>query len=259
MTELEPTQAKPLTKAAAEKLDNQIRSLTGVLWSNADKLVELLTKARNGNIHEPLGFGSYVAWFASAVEVPAGISKQRREEIVMILKGEDTSISNRAIAEAIGVGKDTVNRIVAKNPPVDSDKKTVGLDGKARKQPAKPRRPKPKPEDAPEGAVCDPDGYVYSDTDLPILPEAVPAPKSDNRKMFDHKDEFATVCLRLEQASEALEELSRVVYRMDFFTESEKGILKGYMETYDEYIQVLSASAEGRTMDADLRALMEEK
>jgi hypothetical protein len=257
MTELEPTQAKPLTKAAAEKLDNQIRSLTGVLWSNADKLVELLTKARNGNIHEPLGFGSYVAWFASAVEVPAGISKQRREEIVMILKGEDTSISNRAIAEAIGVSRGTVNNIVAKNPPADPDKKTVGLDGKARKQPAK-RQPKPKPEDAPEGAVCDPDGYVYSDADVPILPDVEPK-KSDNRKMFDHKDEFATVCLRLEQASEALEELSRVVYRMDFFTESEKGILKGYMETYDEYIQVLSASAEGRTMDADLRALMEEK
>lgn len=44
-------------------------------------------------------------------------------------------MSNRAIADVIGVAPDTVDRdvkVTARNQAVDDDRKTVGQDGKAR-------------------------------------------------------------------------------------------------------------------------------
>ena len=153
-----------LDRASAERLDRRIRLMAGSIADSLSKLYDLVEQAKAGQIHVALGFPSWTAYVADACKVEIRVERNQRRELVGWLAGE--GMSQRAIAEVVGVGVATVNRDIGTPVPngtpepdtgglpqsespepcpdlQDMDptpSPVTGLDGKTY---AKPKRPKP--------------------------------------------------------------------------------------------------------------------
>lgn len=150
----------PLDRSEAEKLDGRIRRLAKQAGDQLLTVGRLLDEARAGRAHEALGFPSWTAYVADALGGTLQLSGEARQAMVQMMAGEGMSV--RAIAGATGVSKSTVDRDLAQVsdgatdstvPQRDSsssadEKVSVGLDGKTRRKPRKPRAKK-EPETAP--------------------------------------------------------------------------------------------------------------
>lgn len=181
----------PLKVEDAERLDRRIRLMAQTTRENFEKVGRLLDEAKQGRLHEALGFKSWTAYVADALGGQLQLTGEARQAMVQVLAGEGMSV--RAIATATGVSKSTVDRDLAQvshdgtpsDPTVpesgvpqrdtsdvvqaladgdaaladeltdalkDAEPATVtGVDGKTYTKPK--RKPKPKKEPEPEPVV----------------------------------------------------------------------------------------------------------
>src|SRR6478609_7371263 len=95
-----------IPRAAAERIDRRIRLLVGTINDNLDKLHGLVDEAKMGRAWEALGYKSWTAYLIDVFPSNIKLDKPQRQELVGYLSGE--GMSNRAIADAIGVSRETV-------------------------------------------------------------------------------------------------------------------------------------------------------
>jgi transposase len=131
---------------AAQRRDKRIRLTVGTIADNMEKLYTLVEEAKADPIHAAaLGFTSWTAYVAdvcSAMTVRLGAAQRR--ELVSYLSG--AGLSQRAIADATGVGVGTVNRDLAAAPVPNGTPDVTGKDGKTYKR----KSTDPSPEEATE-------------------------------------------------------------------------------------------------------------
>ena len=97
-----------LDRDAAERLDGRIRRMVNAVNEHLSKLQELVDEAKRGDIHVALGYPSWTAYLADVFTVQVRFDREQRRELVAYLSGE--GMSQRAIADVVGVGVGTVNR-----------------------------------------------------------------------------------------------------------------------------------------------------
>jgi hypothetical protein len=146
---------------AARRLDQRIRLLVGSIGDNLAKLHALVQEAKQGEIHEELGFPSWTAYLADALTIQVQLGREQRRELVGYLSGE--GMSQRAISSVVGVDQKTISNDLrageenSSPQPVSANAVVTGLDGKTYQpkpaQPAKPRR----------GSIVDDFGRAASD------------------------------------------------------------------------------------------------
>jgi hypothetical protein len=95
-----------VSRADAERLDKRIRLLADTINNSLAKLYELVERAKHGEIHKALGFPSWTACVADVFKGQVRLDREQRRELVGWLAGE--GMSQRAIADAVGVSKKTV-------------------------------------------------------------------------------------------------------------------------------------------------------
>jgi DNA-binding Lrp family transcriptional regulator len=124
----------------AEKLDRMIRETADALQDAADAVEEqweelkrLVAEAKATDIHSVLGFKSWPAYVADAIGLnPSNIGQRFKCVEFLVSEG----MSQRAIANMLGVGVATVNRTVAQlihEGTLEEIAVSVGLDGRKRK------------------------------------------------------------------------------------------------------------------------------
>jgi hypothetical protein len=173
VVEHEPEVLVPLDEHEAQRLDKRVRLMAGTARENFEKLGRLLDEAKNGRIHETLGFKSWTAYVADAVGGQLQLSGEARQALVQLMAGEGMSV--RGIAAATGVSKSTVARDIDEvsqagtpaddatdsqvsqtgtpdsNEPAGPPPTVIGLDGKEYTKPKrKPKGDKPRPRPVPK-------------------------------------------------------------------------------------------------------------
>lgn len=91
----------------AKRLDHRIRLMVSSIGDSMNKLYELVERAKAGDIHTALGFPSWTAYVADACKIHVRLDREQRREMVGWLS--DEGMSQRAIAETVGVSQMTVN------------------------------------------------------------------------------------------------------------------------------------------------------
>lgn len=160
-----------LTQAAmdadtARRLTERIR-IAAVNYSEAkEKLLRLVSEAKDGSAHVALGYASWTAYLADVMsEEPLRLARDERREVVQLLS--DEGMSTRAIAPVFGVHHDTVaedRKAGVGNPTPDPAPRVpnatsapslapapsiTGMDGKEYSRP-EPREPPKHKEPSPE-------------------------------------------------------------------------------------------------------------
>lgn len=134
-TDPEAVEVQALSKTEAKRLDKRIRA-TGdkAVTSHSktlelfDELMELLTQARDGEIHKALGLKSWTAYIADAVNIQVTV-REDRKALAQFLSGQ--GMSQRAIASTLGVSQKTVDRDL-EGEESDPDATVESLDGAER-------------------------------------------------------------------------------------------------------------------------------
>jgi Helix-turn-helix domain len=147
-------EAVEVPPGSPKHFDKRLRYAAREVGRTWDLLVSAIADAKAHEIHKDLGFKSwpdYIADVASREMPNVARSVEQRRQIVTLLAGE--GMSQRAIADAVGVNHATVSRDQAAieaeevlhdaTPEPDAAELIVGLDGKS--YPAKRDVPKPKP------------------------------------------------------------------------------------------------------------------
>jgi transposase len=127
-----------LDRPAAEELDGDIRVLVRCTNDTLTMLHALVEKAKRGEIHRALGLPSWTAYLSEVFSGggPLQVKGDARRELVSYLSGE--GMSQRAIAEVVGVDQKTVSNDLRPREENSSPelgqtqppKPTTGLDGK---------------------------------------------------------------------------------------------------------------------------------
>lgn len=162
--DVEIVEPQPLSKAKAEALDKKLIAAVTTVGNSMGALADLVTEAKDGQIHLALGFASWTSYFAERVTTPMMAIGERKAVAAML---HDEGMSNRAIGAVLGVSVGTVVTDVrsgkakaqeeaeATGQPVPTPKpagKTVGKDGKEYKRPvAKKPAPQPQPQPKAKG------------------------------------------------------------------------------------------------------------
>ena len=96
---------------SARRLTERIR-IAAVNYSEAkEKLLHLVSEAKDGSAHVALGYKSWTAYLADVMsEEPLRLARDERREVVQLLS--DEGMSNRAIAPIVGSSEPTVRRDV---------------------------------------------------------------------------------------------------------------------------------------------------
>ena len=110
---------------SARELDTAIRAVARQMHLAWEALVALVEAAKAQNIHEALGFPSWTAYIAEALDGQWRVERDRRGEVVKFLAQQ--GMSQRAISKVTGIGKGTVYRELAGAP---LGQVITGLDGK---------------------------------------------------------------------------------------------------------------------------------
>jgi transposase len=129
-------QVELLSKTEAKKLDKQIRSKSDQAVNARDKainlfdeLTQLLSRAKEGEIHKALGIKSWPAYVADAVSIPVAPERDDRKQLVQFLSGQ--GMSQRAIASTLNVSQKTVDRDLD-GEAVENGATVTSLDGAQR-------------------------------------------------------------------------------------------------------------------------------
>ena len=110
----------------ARDIDTAIRRLAKHAHIVIESLTMLVSEAKAGEIHKVLGFKSWTAYLADALDGQWHIERDKRGEAVRFLAAQ--GMSQRAIAKMTGASKTTVHRELA--DVVQMDHLITGLDGK---------------------------------------------------------------------------------------------------------------------------------
>jgi transposase len=121
----------PYDESAARDLDSAIRVVARQIHIAWEALVALVNEAKAGEIHKALGFPSWTAYIADALDGQWRIERDKRGEVVKFLA--DQGMSQRAIVKVTGIGKGTVYRELAQVPQLGQ--LITGLDGKTYPRP----------------------------------------------------------------------------------------------------------------------------
>lgn len=200
-----------LTTDEAEAVTGRIRR-----WVN-DFPIEDVVLAFRGRVWVALSYASWSEWCEcelGGLKLPA----PKRREVVAELSG--AGMSNRAIGDAIGVDERTVRRdATAANAAVDSDRKTLGQDGRERGQPL-PKPVVPQSETVDAEIVCrDCDGYgcetcypeesaqVITPPEVGGVPSTVQPAKPSAPRRRPLSDQADTAGWELHRAVERIERL----------------------------------------------------
>jgi hypothetical protein len=94
---------------AARRLDGRIRRISAATAEHFSKLFDLVTEARQGDIHLALGFTSWTAYLADALkELGTVVNAVERRQLVDWLSHQ--GMSERAMARALGCSQPTIHR-----------------------------------------------------------------------------------------------------------------------------------------------------
>ena len=94
---------------AARRLDGRIRRMSAATAEHFGKLFDLVTEARQGDIHLALGFTSWTAYLADALkELGTVVNAVERRQLVDWLAHQ--GMSERAMARALGCSQPTIHR-----------------------------------------------------------------------------------------------------------------------------------------------------
>lgn len=151
-----------MTEREARRLTERIRITAHNYTEAKAKLLTLVQEAKDGNVHEVLGYKSWTAYLAETLgDEPMRLARDERQEMVRVLSAE--GMSTRAIAPVLGVTHKTVVKdsqairgdVVPEVPPaiekhgeaIAQPPKTItGMDGKAYTRPEPKEAPKPRAE-----------------------------------------------------------------------------------------------------------------
>lgn len=151
--------ARTLARDAAEALDKRIRAVVGSIEDGIAELANLVDEAEHGAIHLALGYPTWKAYAADALQLAVKLPKVERAKIVGYLDGK--GFTQREIADVIGVNQSTVQRDLVENgdanaspTQADPDVKSTVTDKSGKEHPkettvidrrgtAQPRRKKP--------------------------------------------------------------------------------------------------------------------
>ena len=112
----------------ARELDSQIRQLAHHAHVVLDALRVLVEEAQATKIHEVLGYPSWTAYLADALDGQWNSLLDRDKRIEAIRFPAEQGMSQRAIAKVTGAGKGTVQREIARLDHLDH--LITGLDGR---------------------------------------------------------------------------------------------------------------------------------
>jgi DNA-directed RNA polymerase specialized sigma24 family protein len=203
VVEVEPVEAR--------KLDNRIRTLAHSIDGSWNSLEKLIAKAKPSEIHVALGFTSWTTYIADIAksEMPnVARSAAQRRQVVALLSGE--GMSQRAIADAVGVSKKTVQ----------NDQATIEVDTKYPPEPdaieaqqvlhdATPdtrTEQEPDPDPLPDTSVADAITRITG-RDGKTYPAQASTPKAPRRQPIT--DSFRSAVYKLSRAADTVERLSR--------------------------------------------------
>ncbi|WP_197504776.1 RNA polymerase sigma factor, partial [Mycobacterium sp. 852002-51163_SCH5372311] len=123
----------PVSKGYAENLDKEIRKAARSVAHDLDELVFWVAEAKALGIHTHLGFDSWTDYIVEALgDFTGALGPAVRQLLVDMFRKDGMSL--RAIAEALGISKSTVQRQVSQSGTGDDDGevvKTTGTDNKA--------------------------------------------------------------------------------------------------------------------------------
>ncbi|HWT49867.1 MAG TPA: helix-turn-helix domain-containing protein, partial [Mycobacterium sp.] len=89
--------------------DGELRGLARTVATNVARFKELIDRAREQRVHELLGFSSWTTYVADVIGKEMDqLDVDTRRDLVALLAGE--GMSQRAIADAVGVNHATVSR-----------------------------------------------------------------------------------------------------------------------------------------------------
>ena len=150
---------------AARRLTERIR-IAAVNYSEAkEKLLRLVSEAKDGSAHVALGYASWTAYLADVMsEEPLRLARDERREVVQLLS--DEGVPPKVISPIVGVSDRRVRQLRSQGgnyfhpepapttrsapsapSPAPTPTKVTGMDGKAYSRPApapQPEAPKPK-------------------------------------------------------------------------------------------------------------------
>jgi Helix-turn-helix domain len=138
-TDIEPTHpATPPAAADAQQLDTAIRQLAKQAHIVIEALAILVEQAKATNIHQTLGYPSWTAYIADALDGQWKLERDKRGKVIQLLASQ--GMSQRAIAATIGAAKTTVHRELSAAGGPFGPPEITGLDGKnyLRPQPSEP-------------------------------------------------------------------------------------------------------------------------
>lgn len=223
---------EPMDKKEALFRDKQIRRLVGRIQDDLDTLAGLIDQMLEGRGHLALGFKTPQAYLQDVFRI-GGVSRvvEQRRPIVAMLSQK--GLSQRAIADIVGVSQKTVRRDQDQvrhdaSPDLDEDRRTIARDGKSYPATALKRQPTPEPDDE----IID---YQAAQDDFNRLTSSMFAAKR--------------------KAQDALS----LALHLRGFNEAEKRSIT--VALADEVIDVFNAikdAAEGRSMDEELRKLLDQ-
>ncbi|MDT5225451.1 MAG: hypothetical protein QOG19_2858 [Mycobacterium sp.] len=110
----------------ARQLDTDIRALARQAHLALEALYALVEAAQANEIHRALGFPSWTAYTADALDGQWKVERDKRGEAINFLRSQGMSV--RAIAKTTGIGHGTVQRELSGVPLVQV---ITGMDGKS--------------------------------------------------------------------------------------------------------------------------------
>ena len=120
------TDIERLDESDAHDLDAAIRGLAAQVHVALEALYVLVEQAKATNLHVTLGFPSWTAYIADALDGQWRLTGDKRAEVVRFLAGQ--GMSQRAIARVTGASKGAIHRELGQVPHLGH--LVVGLDGK---------------------------------------------------------------------------------------------------------------------------------
>lgn len=104
----------------ARRLTERIRLIAGNVADNVEKLRALVAEAKQGNVHELLGYPSWTAYLQDVFgDEPLRLARDVRQELVAELAAQ--GMSTRAIAPIVGVDHATIVRDTQRGAPAPPD------------------------------------------------------------------------------------------------------------------------------------------
>lgn len=220
---------------AASRLDLRIRLIADNAAGSLTELGELITEAKAGHIHLTLGFRSWTAYIADALaNLQLAMTPQVRQELVDRLARE--GMSQRAIAQAVGVSQKTVDRDLDKVAQVSRHDSPVVVP----LHPQEPRQPWFE-----KGSAAQLSGSAVTGIDGKTYPKPSVTPERKPRPRRPITDAFVGALMELRRATEKLERLSNDD-RFDRNTESlsrNRNELTRYRDSVDRVIGKFDAEA----------------